>query len=99
MSIVFIQGEISDTFLHPAVVISPSVSNGKVNLAICCPDTNRNKGYPFKVAVPRHIKTSGVVLSDQVKCLDWKMKRAKFIENLSFNILKDILAKLNMLVG
>ena len=85
--------------LRPAVVISPSAYNGKVGLALCCPITNQAKGYPLEVALPQELKTLGVVLSDQIKCLDWKTRRAKFIEKLPKDIIQDILAKLNVLVG
>ena len=85
--------------LRPAVVISPSAYNGKVGLAIFCPITNQAKGYPFEVALPYNLKTSGVVLSDQIKCLDWKIRRAQFIEKLPDNITQDILAKINTLVA
>lgn len=37
---------------RPAVVLSPSAYNGKVGLAILCPITNQEKGYPFEVKVP-----------------------------------------------
>ena len=84
---------------RPAVVISPSAYNGRVNLAICCPITNQIKGYPFEVLIPQELKTSGVVLSDQIKCLDWKTRGAQFIEKLPKNVVEDILAKINTLVG
>jgi mRNA interferase MazF len=71
----------------------------KVGLAICCPITHQIKGYPFKVLLAGDLKTSGAVLSDQVKCLDWTVRKAKFIEKLPSEILKDIFAKLNTLVG
>jgi mRNA interferase MazF len=85
--------------LRPAVIISPSSYNGKVNLAICCPITNHVKGYPFEVAVPQNFKTSGVVLSDQLKCLDWKIRGATFIEKLPDDVTQDILAKISTLVS
>lgn len=85
--------------LRPAVVISPADYNGKVGLAIFCPITNQAKGYPFEVVIPHNLKTSGVVLSDQIKCLDWKIRSAQFIEKLPDEVVQDILAKINTLVG
>lgn len=67
---------------RPAVVISPKIYNAKTNLAIFCPITSQQKNYPFEVALDTE-KTSGVILSDQVKSLDWKIRRAEFIEKLS----------------
>jgi mRNA interferase MazF len=57
---------------RPALVISPAVYNGKTNLAIFCPVTSRVKGYLFEVKLPADIEISGVILSNQIKNLDWK---------------------------
>jgi mRNA interferase MazF len=38
---------------RPALVVSPIAYNNKVGLAIFCPITNQEKGYPFEVKLPR----------------------------------------------
>lgn len=61
---------------RPAVVISPASYNGKTGLMVCCPLTTRIKGNPFEVRT----RIDGVecaILSDQVKSLDWKVRRAR----------------------
>lgn len=55
---------------RPAVVLSPSVYNSKVGLALFCPITSQIKGYPFEVNMPKAFQVSGTILSDQVKSLD-----------------------------
>jgi mRNA interferase MazF len=67
---------------RPALVLSPSAYNSKVGLALCCPITSRVKGYPFEVAVPKGLAVGGVVLADQVKSLDWRARRAEFVDRL-----------------
>jgi mRNA-degrading endonuclease toxin of MazEF toxin-antitoxin module len=37
---------------RPALVLSPAAYNGKVGLAILCPVTSQEKGYPFEVRIP-----------------------------------------------
>ena len=37
---------------RPVLVLSPASYNGKVGLAILCPITNQEKGYPFEVKIP-----------------------------------------------
>ncbi len=37
---------------RPAVVLSPAIYNGRVGLAIVCPITNQQQGYPFEVRIP-----------------------------------------------
>jgi mRNA interferase MazF len=61
---------------RPALVLSPASYNGKTGLMLCCPVTSQVKGYPFEV--PLDVGgIHGVVLSDQVKSLDWKARQAK----------------------
>ena len=37
--------------IRPAIVVSPKIYNQKTNLAIMCPVTSVQKGYPFEVVV------------------------------------------------
>jgi mRNA interferase MazF len=80
---------------RPAVVISPSTYNQKVGLALCCPITNQVKNYPFEVKITPGLKISGVILSDQVKSLDWQARNAEFICELPVPVIKEILQKLS----
>lgn len=61
-------------------MLSQATYNAKAGLAIVCPITSQVKGYPFEVAIPEGQKITGVVLSDQVKCLDWKVRRARYVQ-------------------
>lgn len=64
---------------RPAIVVSPAAYNRKVGLALFCPITTRKHGYPFEVALPESTAMIGVVLSDQIRDLDWKARRAEFV--------------------
>lgn len=59
-----------------------------------CPITNQVKGYPFEVLLSEGMQTLGVVLSDQVKSLDWKARQAQFIEKASSDITEQVIAKI-----
>ncbi len=83
---------------RPVVVLSPSAYNKKVGLAIMCPITNQIKGYPFEVVIPEGLEVTGAVLSDQVKCLDWKARRAEFICKLPSHVMRQVLKKLDTLI-
>lgn len=82
-----------------ALVLSPRSYNAKVGLAILCPLTNKIKGYPFEVVIPEGLNVQGAILSDQIKCLDWKSRKAEFICKLPHDITTDVLMKLNALLG
>lgn len=83
---------------RPALVVSPSSYNRKVGLALFCPITNRAKGYPFEVAIPKGEKVAGVVLSDQIKSLDWQQRRADLITELPAEVVSDVMNKLKALL-
>ncbi|MEA3336053.1 MAG: endoribonuclease MazF [Chloroflexota bacterium] len=84
---------------RPALVLSPVAYNGKVGLAILCPITSKVKGYPFEVVIPNGLKITGAILSDQVKNLDWKTRKAEFVCTLPTVTVDEVLLKLNTLLG
>ena len=84
---------------RPALVLSPRNYNEKVGLALFCPLTNKIKGYPFEVVLPKGLKAKGAVLSDQVKSLDWKSRKAKRICTLPQEITNEVLEKISLLLS
>ncbi len=84
---------------RPAVILSPKAYNRKVGLAILCPITNQIKRYPFEVKIPSKNKVTGVILSDQAKSMDWRIRKAEFISALPADVIEEVLAKLGTLIG
>lgn len=84
---------------RPAVVLSPAAYNGKVGLAIWCPITSQIKGYPFEVLIPAGFNVSGAILADQVKSLDWQVRKAELICTLPTATMVEVLQKLNTLLS
>lgn len=84
---------------RPAFVLSPARYNGRVGLAILCPVTSRVKGYPFEVQIPSGFPINGVILSDQAKNLDWRVREAQFICQLPSPVVREVLQKLNTLLS
>lgn len=83
---------------RPAIVLSPAAYNRKVGLAILCPITSQVKGYPFEVVVPPSLEIAGAILSDQVKSLDWKVRRAELIDRLPASVTAEVSKKLRALL-
>ena len=83
---------------RPAVVLTPSVYNKKTNLMICCPLTTQIKGYPFEVLVNLD-GVNSVILSDQVKSLDWKIRKAKYKNKVRSDTLAEVRAKAKALLS
>jgi mRNA interferase MazF len=84
--------------LRPAMVLSPKSYNQKTSLAILCPITNKEKGYPFEVKLTQKVPVTGVILSDQIKSLDWKARNAKFICKLDIDVIDEVLGKIKALI-
>ena len=45
------------------------------------------------------MKTSGVVLTDQIRALDWQSRKVKFIEKATPEVVEEALAKTSVLVS
>lgn len=84
---------------RPALAVSPESYNRKVGLALFCPITTQAKGYPFEVPLPAGLKASGVVLSDQVKSLDWQARDARFSCKLPAATVENVLAQIEVLLN
>ena len=83
---------------RPAVVVSPATYNGQVGLALLCPITRQVKGYPFEVKLPEGLGVGGVILADQLKNLDWQVRRAEFIAALPPAVMDEVLQKISALL-
>jgi mRNA interferase MazF len=83
---------------RPALVLSSRSYNAAAGLALFCPVTSRVKGYPFEVLLPAGAAVQGVVLADQIKSLDWRARKAKFISRAPEEVTADVLAKARTLL-
>ncbi|MED1790304.1 endoribonuclease MazF [Brevibacillus laterosporus] len=80
---------------RPAIVLSPEAFNFATGFAVCCPITNQQKGYPFEVTLPSTLKIRGVILSDQVKSLDWRSRNLEIKDKAPQNITDEVLDKIH----
>ncbi len=82
---------------RPALVISPKIYNAKTGLATVFPITSNKKGYPFEVVIS-HEKIQGVILSDQLKSLDWQIRKAQFIGNTTDEVIYEVIERFTLLL-
>jgi mRNA interferase MazF len=83
--------------VRPAIILTPEKYNKKTGLAICCPITSHVKGYPFEVIISGK-KIKGVILADHLKNLDWKIRKAKFIERAPKEVIEQCSMKISALI-
>ena len=84
---------------RPALVLSPKHYNRQTSLAIVCPVTSHQKGYPFEVPIPADCGVTGVILADHVKSLDWKVRKVELIASIPAATLNEVLARIAPLLG
>ena len=82
---------------HPALVLSPAAYNDKTSLMICCPMTTQIKNYPFEVVIGGD--RASVVLADQLKSLDWRVRKARRKGVVSAEELAEVRAKVMALIA
>lgn len=82
---------------RPALTISPYSYNLKTGLGLFMPITSKIKGYPFEVIIEEG-EIQGAILCDQIRSLDWKARKAQFVQHISTAILEEVLAKFQVLL-
>jgi mRNA interferase MazF len=83
---------------RPALVISNDLFNQRTGLAIVCPITNTQRNFPFHVALPEESSVSGFVMVEQVKAIDFRGRRARFLEKIPVPVLNEVLSLLDACV-
>ena len=84
---------------RPALILSPKIYNEKTSLCVCLPITSKIKGYPFEVSLPKNLPIQGVILSDQIKNLDFSAREVSFVCKVDVNIIKLVQKNIWALVG
>lgn len=76
---------------RPAYVISSYTFNQFTKMAIVCPITNTNKGFPLHVPLDERTSTTGVIMCEQTKSLDIVARRSSFVEKSPQDILDEVI--------
>jgi len=82
---------------RPVLMLSPVAYNEKTSLMICCLLTTQIKNYPFEVLIAG--TPANVVLADQVKSLDWRVRKATRKGAVSAEELAEVRAKILALIS
>ncbi|MGI8668517.1 MAG: type II toxin-antitoxin system PemK/MazF family toxin [Aridibacter sp.] len=83
---------------RPAIVVSNFLFNKTTGMAIVCPITNTNRRIPFHLSVPNSGSLTGFVMVEQVKSIDFKSRRAKFVEKAPQELIDDVLAIIDVCI-
>ena len=83
---------------RPALVLSPRDFNIATGLAVVYPLTNTITGSRFEVPVPRGTKLTGVVLSHQLRTVDWIARNARFHSKANDDLMRDVLDRVEAIL-
>jgi len=83
---------------RPAIVISNKLFNKATGMTIVCPVTNAERYSPFHVPVSDAVSVSGDIMVEQVKSVDYKSRKLKFIEKATPVVLDEVLGILDAIV-
>jgi len=76
---------------RPALVVSNASYNKFARgVAIVCPITNTDRGFPLQPKLDDRTTTSGVVMTDQIKALDLMERNPEFVEIMPDDILAEV---------
>jgi len=75
---------------RPALIVSNELFNQHVGLAVACPITNTNRNFPFHIDVANE-ELSGFIMTEQIKSIDYKARKVKFVAKVNDDILNKVL--------
>ena len=79
---------------RPGIVLTTAAYHRRSRLAIVCPITSREKGWPMEVKLPPGLPVSGVVLVDHVRSSDRAARGLAVVGRAPPEVLDEIDARL-----
>lgn len=83
---------------RPALVLSHFKHNQAYQLAIVAPITRQTKGFGIEVPLPKDCKVQGVVLSNQVRTIDWKERPTAYADTVEEATLEAVIKRIKLLI-
>jgi len=75
---------------RPAIIVSNQTFNQHLGLAFACPITNTKRDFPFHIRYDGE-NVSGYIMTEQLKSIDYKSRKIKFVEKADNDTLNQIL--------
>lgn len=69
--------------------------NGDTGFASICPITSIAKGWGYEILLPKGLVFQGVILTDQLKNLDWSARSLQIKGQAPKSIVQDFLDKIH----
>ena len=63
-----------------------------ITFAVVCPIANTSNKFPLHISLDNRTRTTGVILTEHIKCLDVISKNIQFVEKMPEDLLEKTLA-------
>ncbi|WP_093034203.1 type II toxin-antitoxin system PemK/MazF family toxin [Roseovarius azorensis] len=83
---------------RPALVLSRQDFNIATGLVFVCPVTTKEKISSFDVPLPKGARISGVVITSQVRSLDWLARNAEFNSKADHHTMCEVLGRIEAIL-
>ncbi|MBY0509664.1 MAG: type II toxin-antitoxin system PemK/MazF family toxin [Rhodospirillaceae bacterium] len=84
---------------RPGIVLTTRAYHEHSRLAVVCPITSRERGWPMEVKLPEGLAVSGVALVDHVKSIDREARKMEVVGVAPPEVLDEIDARLAPLLS
>ncbi len=84
---------------RPGIILTTTAYHQRSRLAVVCPITSREKGWPMEVKLPPGLPVTGVVLVDHVRSVDRQARRMEIVGTAPPEVLDEIDARLAPLLS
>lgn len=78
-----------------AIVLSPKAFNETTGFVSVCPITHTVRGWGYEVLLPNGLVFNGVILTDQIKNLDWRARRIDVVGKAPDEVVNECLGKIH----
>ena len=84
---------------RPGIVLTTMAYHRRSRLAVVCPITSREKGWPMEVKLPPGLAIGGVVLVDHIRSVDREARKMEVVGIAPSEVLDEIDARLAPLLS
>ncbi len=78
----------------PALVVSHDAFNRKMGFVFVCPVSNTTRRNPFYVPTEAGKKVTGIIMADQLRSLDYRARKASYIDKCPESLLNEVLMRI-----
>jgi mRNA interferase MazF len=83
---------------RPALVISHDDFNEQMGFAYICPISNTQRKNPFYVSIPEGEAVTGVIMTEQMRSLDFRARKATYKGACPELLLQDCLRRIKPII-